>query len=625
MILKHLKIMRYLLPVLFAFISLMVNGQSSDYELDNAPNLKNESIDQTNKSVNSAVDIPFIDDFTINHFPGNPDGNTILWEDESAFWNYGYGLNPPSVGVVTLEGLDANDYPYNSFAILNESGPADTLTSVDIDLSNTSGGLVLSFYYQAGGLGDSPEGADSLVLEFLNGSTGEWDWQWSQAGGIDNSAFDQFLIEVDGPDYLVNDFKFRFRNYATLSGSWDHWNIDYVQLDQNRTLSDSIPVDICFGEPVYTLLNNGYTSVPWSHYINSPSALVTPTKDVLIRNLRSQAALIAGTGVDVDYNGSSQLSAMDSQSPSIQPQSDQFITQEINSAPNNYFYAPGVDNVSADFDVTFTLTSSPNEIADNDQLKFTQRFQDYYDETDGTAEISFGISNFTGVGNVAYKVNAWMADSLDAVQISFYPAGTDSENGIIYISVWEDDGFAGSPGTLLYESSEMQNPIFVNDRNGYAVYDLEEKIYVDESYYIGFKQITTQKLPVGVDKSRDNNTDRFFYQVSGAWLPANLPGSTMMRPQYISDIIVDGLNELDADINVTLWPNPANNYLSIQSDESVTLDYVLIYDQLGKLVSEQSIDQNQIDTSFLPEGMYLVRMIGIKNNLSTTKKIVITH
>jgi len=573
----------------------------------------------------SAVGLPFEDDFTNDHFIGNSEGNVVLWEDLSVYRNNGYAINPPSVGVATFDGLDETGYPYNSFAILGETGPADTLTSVEIDLSNTSGGLVLSFFYQPGGLGNVPEGQDSLVLEFYNATTDNWEWKWSTPGYTIIDQFDQFLISIDTPEYLVNNFQFRFRNYATLSGSWDHWNLDYVRLDQNRTLTDTVPIDICFGEQIYTLLNDGYTSIPWTHYVNSPSDKMASTKDITVRNLRSAAALINQTEVKVEYNGVEQINITDAQSPTIPPMGDLAITQEINSAPNNYFYDPNVNSISANFDVTFSLESSPNAISENDELKFTQRFQDYYDVSDGSAEISFGVADFTGFANIAYKVNALQADSLEAVQISFYPLGVNVEAGSFKISVWDDDGFAGSPGTLIYESADPETPEFTNTQNGYTVYPMDHRIFVDNSYYIGWKQSSTEKLTVGIDRSRDNNTDRFFYQVSGDWLPANVAGSTMMRPQYISDIPAVGVDEFTPTPNVVLWPNPANDFLTIQLDQSLTIDQVQIFDQLGKLISTQGINQNQIDTSFLPEGMYMVRLIGNKNNFSTTKKIVVTH
>ena len=41
---------------------------------------------------------------------------------------------------------------------------------------------------------------------------------------------------IVGPKYFYEDFQFRFRNIASLSGNNDHWNIDYVRLVANRAL-----------------------------------------------------------------------------------------------------------------------------------------------------------------------------------------------------------------------------------------------------------------------------------------------------------------------------------------------------------------------------------------------------
>src|SRR5690606_2949369 len=42
--------------------------------------------------------LPFIDDFSVDRFPGNEDGYVPLWENRSATRNTGWGKNPPTLG-----------------------------------------------------------------------------------------------------------------------------------------------------------------------------------------------------------------------------------------------------------------------------------------------------------------------------------------------------------------------------------------------------------------------------------------------------------------------------------------------------------------------------------------------
>ena len=126
-----------------------------------------------------ALHLPFVDDFS--NYTGYP--NPALWQDRYAFVNRSFAIQPPTLGVATLDALDENG---NVYAHADGAGfKADNLTSLPIRLDynftlsremRASDSLYFSFYYQpAGGslagvewerLGNRPEGRDSLVLEF---------------------------------------------------------------------------------------------------------------------------------------------------------------------------------------------------------------------------------------------------------------------------------------------------------------------------------------------------------------------------------------------------------------------------------------------------------------------------
>lgn len=129
----------------------------------------------------SAVKLPFVEDFSTSI--GYPDAR--LWIDRTAFVNNSYPIFPPSIGVATLDALDADGHVY---AHADRSAfPADTLTSRPIRLDSNfthhramsvGDSLYFSFYYQPGGgckntpavewerIGDAPEYDDELILEF---------------------------------------------------------------------------------------------------------------------------------------------------------------------------------------------------------------------------------------------------------------------------------------------------------------------------------------------------------------------------------------------------------------------------------------------------------------------------
>ena len=128
-----------------------------------------------------SLKLPFVDDFS--NYSGYP--NPRLWQDDQGYVNTGFAVYPPTIGVVTLDALDAYGRVYAHAA--RTPFAADTLTSNPIRLDSNftqhrlmqvADSLYLSFYYQpagasktypAGGwqlVGDAPEHSDKLVLEF---------------------------------------------------------------------------------------------------------------------------------------------------------------------------------------------------------------------------------------------------------------------------------------------------------------------------------------------------------------------------------------------------------------------------------------------------------------------------
>ncbi len=126
-----------------------------------------------------SVKLPFIDDFS--NRSNYPDSS--LWIDNKVFINNDYCFKPLTVGVATLDALDAYGQLYNTAQITTFN--SDTLTSKPIRLDTIfytipkraitlSDSIYFSFMYQPGGgigaswelKGDKPENGDSLILEF---------------------------------------------------------------------------------------------------------------------------------------------------------------------------------------------------------------------------------------------------------------------------------------------------------------------------------------------------------------------------------------------------------------------------------------------------------------------------
>ena len=104
----------------------------------------------SSKAKNSLV-VPFFDDFSSSS--NILDSN--LWISSGPLMNNNYPVNPPTIGVVTLDGLDSNGFAYD-INMANNNGFADLLLSQMINLNNLDTAFLL-FYYQPQGYGDNPQ------------------------------------------------------------------------------------------------------------------------------------------------------------------------------------------------------------------------------------------------------------------------------------------------------------------------------------------------------------------------------------------------------------------------------------------------------------------------------------
>ncbi len=73
--------------------------------------------------------------------------------------------------------------------------------------------------------------------------------------------------------------------------------------------------------------------------------------------------------------------------------------------------------------------------------------------------------------------------------------------------------------------------------------------------------------------------------------------------------------------SISIYPNPATNYISINNDENVKS--ITIFNLVGrKLKTFKDIQKNeQYDVTTLPNGMYLVQVTDFSNKIITTQRI----
>lgn len=570
--------------------------------------------------------LPFIDDFSKNHQPG---ADKVYWEDNFVFINPTYGITPPTIGVATFDGLSFDGYPYN-FENPLAYGPADMLTSCPINLSEDdlgdpyapSDSIYLSFYYQAQGLGDSPESVDSLVLEFYDAQSDTWIHQWSMPGE-DLNDFQLVYIPIIDELYFSPDFKFRFRNYATLSGNLDHWHIDMVWIDKNRSTSEVGFPDVGFQYPVNQLLGS-YTSMPYSHYqLNAQNYMISSAPARLVNNNPnainlSNVKMLNYTG-DVIVNETPYPGNIEN----FPGQSSNIYAIPVNEGSEDYYFDDTVDETFVSFNNEFVMTSGTFDlVSDNDTISYVQNLENYYSYDDGSAEAGIGLT--VNGGRMISKYQTVIGDSLIAFKIYFNP--------VAYLPVYPFfmviyDVENGVPGELIHLDQDYKEVSFVQEGHDiFSYYFLDSAVYVNGDFFIGLAQTSETSLNIGFDRNTDTH-ENIFYFLGNGWeqLSDSYGGTLMMRPVFVSDqdTILLGVDEF-VELKTVVYPNPANNVFTIESDNDDRIDYEIIGVDGRVYENDQFYRQVQVDCSSYSDGLYIVRMRNQNGSLSI-QKIMVQH
>ena len=586
------------------------------------------------------VTLPFIDDFSTSKVL--PDEN--LWEDNYAFINSDYPIEPISIGVATLDAIDNTG---NVYAIDNNVTPSDTLTSRQIDLfefKDSGVPVTLSFWYQAGGKGEPPEEKDSLLLEFFSPKDTCWTRSAWKAEQWPIDTFMQEIISVHD-SLFQNGFKFRFRNYTSMSeqsfkqgkgalSNVDQWHLDYVLLD-NRPVEEHTKInDIAFIEKLRSTLRY-YESVPWSHLDNVITDERLDTIPIYIRNTyeRLNSPDDSTTVIRQYYIKDLNSNEYFKEPYPVNGITEQFLNNSIIDRGDRFkpYYSQTEEDFGW-FEVAAYFRDTKH-FKGNDTVKRIEKFLDYYAYDDGTAEFGFGISGESSAGSLlANRFKLYKSDTLRALDFYFNKT-RDNYNATksFKICIWEDNN--GIPGELIYPEDIEESPFLYPDSlkglNEFTRYSLDTFLVVSGTIYVGWQQTTVEFLNLGYDINNANKKN-ILSNLSGEWVPfSNSPspeGSLMIRLVFGTNPIITALKNnyrFNKDL-LTIYPNPANDYISIRYPPAFD-DYPLtinIFDPLGRIVYSSDKTVSEIILSDLKPGMYILRISGIEGAAMIRKLII---
>ncbi len=539
------------------------------------------------------ITLPFWDDFSTS--TGRLD--TAWWLPASQaqiLARPGNGILPPTLNVVTFDGVDANGNPYSP---TDTDGPTDSLVSRPIDLTQVPVSLrntvYLSFFFQVKGQGNQPEPEDSLLLYFKR-SDGSWQKMWPLAGDVipqDPTVFTQKLVHVPNDTaFFYDHFQFKFQAFGRQSGWYDNWNIDYVYMDKRRHANDNSFLDRALVYPPKSILN-GYTAVPFKEFVwNNEHAAFLTNSTTWIKNLESDVQPVKYSAIITDTLNNVVLETIANDQELVLFPND--IKEALSNVPN-----PAIFDLNADslfLEIKYFVNTGDKNLVDsiynagadtafyaninlrvNDTVSSYVTIHDYFAYDDGSAEYGAGINQRDG--RIAYAFFSNSSLFIDRVDI-YFPNISRNQ--------------AGSPMEIfiLPELRDIQNPylglttgsIQHTGINEFVSYYFSRSIQVQDTFYIGFRNLADDGLwtAIGLDKNTDSG-DKIYYSVDGTWQQnTDIRGSLMIRPHFTTGFVT-GINEEQRQL--AIYPNPATDRIFIDG----RYDRLTVVDITGRQVPYQ--------------------------------------
>lgn len=580
------------------------------------------------------LDLPFFEDFT--HSFGFP--SATHWSDKQVWVNNSFCPDAPNAMAATFDHLNEIGIPYQTLST-RQSVFADSLTSQPINLQFYDNGantvpyrvtdeIYLSFFYKNKGLGDIPEPQDSLIL-FFKGSDKQWHRVWS-AGGDHAERFEEVFVKVDTTLFFIPDFQFRWVNYTKATGNLNHWHIDYIRFDKNRSIEISDIQDVGILSADLGIFN-GYQQIPYKHYIQS--GLKGNGANLKVKNLNEGATVQTRFRLKVrnDFN-----QVLFNQDFSV---SSRNIL--ANSDSTESFDTPAFDTLSGKtpgLEYEFTINPRSNDNTpdnydtrtDNNIYTKNHRFMPWYAYDDGSAEGGFGL-DYAYLGNLpgqfAMEFNTLQDDTLRGISMYFTQVKEDVSYRSFRLRIWQDLSPIGADDKddkLLYEIP-ISKPVYRDSINHFEYFFFDTALYLPKGkYYIGWKQDMPYVLNVGYDNnyrfgSNNEANPHLFYNLLGSWERADysIKGTPMMRMLFGESVNYQFNCEEKTRLKLQLYPNPSSDYIHISGFESV-ISSIKVYNQQGQLQFESK--QTLLDIRSLFEGIYFID-VTLQNGQRAIQKV----
>lgn len=445
------------------------------------------------------------------------------------------------------------------------------------------------------------------------------------------SWFDRVMIPVADSLWFRDDFQFRFRNYGSLAAinSWksntDHWNIDNVRLDRNRSWADTTIRDVTFAGNPPSFIGR-YRSMPYFQYSYKASQFMADSVEVNIANLDSAAHECEYSYYFIDDNDTI-FEYEGGVAPVFPFFNNGYSDYTPFSKPPVKVYFP--TNPGSTDSVAFKISHMIRDTetgALGDTMEFVQIFANYFAYDDGTAEAGYGLAG-TGA-QLAYRFELVFPDTLRAIRFYFNKVQNQYNEQLFDIAVWNDNN--GVPGTIRLLEENILPEFDTGINNIYTHHLSNDSMVFNGKIYIGWIQNSTQNLNIGYDRN-NNAGEHIFYNVDGTWINSSYSGSLMMRPVFGNRLLPPEPPQQSSSLkSLEIFPNPPglSGELHLRLPDELDRPDIIpqletrIYNLMGQLIRAGRYEEI-LDVSFLEEGLYLITVSAPGSSKPYSTKLLI--
>jgi PKD repeat protein len=210
--------------------------------------------------------------------------------------------------------------------------------------------------------------------------------------------------------------------------------------------------------------------------------------------------------------------------------------------------------------------------------------------------------------------------------------GATASNKVRF-TVWKVDSITGLPSTVLGYKDELINSF---SPQLYKSIQFTNPIPVNGKFFVGYQlyyntPADTFVVYMAPDRGQNGLNTMYMKKSSGSWMTLSqffndtLHYNTSLAIRVIGCLV--GVPEIDIQQHTVIYPNPANNQLTVEFvDIQVNKAEFEVYDLLGKklqVTAKSTFGNNQftIDIHSLSQGMYILRakVNGVYLNQRFTK------